>query len=293
MIFESVRQNKIKTFGYLTVFFVLVSLFVYFITYLFLEDGVGALILGVSLSLFSTVISYYKSDQLVLKLNGARKATKEENAQMIHSLEGLCIAAGLPKVPELYVLDDSAMNAFATGRNPQHAVICVTTGLMNRLDKNELEGVLAHELSHIRNYDTLLQTVIVVTVGLIVMASDFVSRTSRRSSKDNDSGGGIIALVGIIFILLSPLFAKLLQLAVSRNREYLADASAVELTRNKDGLINALKKISTDVEPLEQANKSTESLYIVSPFKDKVERDNLFSTHPTTANRIARLEHIQ
>lgn len=292
MIFESVKQNKIKTAGFVTAFFIFVSLFVYFISYIFFEDGIFALILGVTVSFITTFLSYYNSDKLVLSLNGARKATREENAQLYHILEGLCIAAGLSKVPELYILDDNAMNAFATGRNPEHSVICVTKGLMERLDKNELEGVLAHELSHIRNYDILLQTVIIVTVGMVVMVADFIGRSTFRS-KDDDNKNVIIMIVGLIFIILSPIFAKLLQLAISRNREYLADASAVELTRNKDGLISALKKLTADTEPLEQANKSTASLYIVSPFKGKVERDSLTSTHPSTANRIARLEAIK
>jgi len=293
MILESVKKNKAKTFGFLALFFVFVALFIYFIGLLFFEDPIVALVMGLGFSFFSTFFSYYNSDKMVLSLNGARKATKEENAQIIHSLEGLCIAAGLSKVPELYIMEDSAMNAFATGRNPEHSVICVTTGLLNRLDKYELEGVLAHELSHIRNYDILLQTVIIVTVGMVVMLADFASRTTLKNSDDDNKASGILAIIGIIFVVLSPIFSKLLQLAISRNREYLADASAVELTRNKDGLISALEKISGDTEALEQAYEATESLYIISPFKEKREKDNLLSTHPATSNRIARLRNIQ
>ena len=201
-------------------------------------------------------------------------------------------------MPKLYVMEDSAMNAFATGRNPKHSVICVTTGLLNRLDKYEIEGVLAHELSHIRNYDILLQTVTVVMVGFIVMLSDAFSRGFLRSSKsrddDDNKGNAILMIIGLVFIILAPIFAKLIQLAISRNREYLADASAVEITRNKDGLINALKKISDDTEVLKTANQSTESLYIISPIKSKnKQNDSLFSTHPNTLNRIERLQNIQ
>ena len=294
MILRDVKKNKYKTSFIVTIFFVLVALFIYFVSIWLFDDTVIALIIGVSFSFISSFASYYNSDKIVLSLNKARVATKEEYKQLNDILEGLCLATGLP-VPKLYVMDDSAMNAFATGRNPKHAVICVTTGLLNRLDKYEIEGVLAHELSHIKNYDILLSTVTIVMVGFIVIISDLFSRGFYRHSRDDDDNkaSGILMLIGLIFIILAPIFAKLMQLALSRNREYLADASAVEITRNKDGLINALRKIDSDVEVLEQANKSSASLYIINPLKGKKVKDSLFSTHPSTINRIERLQNIQ
>lgn len=297
MILMDVRKNKRKTFFIITIFFVIVALFIYFLSLWLFDNTALAVIIGVLFSFITSFISYYNSDKIVLSLNKARIATKEEYRQLNDILEGLCLGTGLP-MPKLYVMDDDAMNAFATGRNPKHSVICVTTGLLNRLDKYEIEGVLAHELSHIRNYDILLQTVTVVMVGFIVMLSDAFSRGFLRSSRDSDDddnkGNAILMIIGLVFIILAPIFAKLMQLAISRNREYLADASAVEITRNKEGLINALKKISEDTETLSVANKSTESLYIVNPMKIKgKQKDSLFSTHPNTLNRIERLQSIQ
>ncbi len=297
MILMDVRKNKRKTFFIITIFFVIVALFIYFLSLWLFDNTALAVIIGVLFSFITSFISYYNSDKIVLSLNKARIATKEEYRQLNDILEGLCLGTGLP-MPKLYVMDDDAMNAFATGRNPKHSVICVTTGLLNRLDKYEIEGVLAHELSHIRNYDILLQTVTVVMVGFIVMLSDAFSRGFLRSSRDSDDddnkGNAILMIIGLVFIILAPIFAKLMQLAISRNREYLADASAIEITRNKEGLINALKKISEDTETLSVANKSTESLYIVNPMKIKgKQKDSLFSTHPNTLNRIERLQSIQ
>lgn len=294
MILRDVKKNKIKTGVVVTFFFTLVALFIYFVSLWLFDDTIIAIVIGVLFSFFSSFISYYNSDKIVLSLNKARVATKEEYRQLNDILEGLCLATGLP-MPKLYVMEDSAMNAFATGRNPKHAVICVTTGLLNRLDKYEIEGVLAHELSHIKNYDILLSTVVVVMVGFIVIISDLFSRGFYRHSKDDDDNkaSGILMIIGLIFIILAPIFAKLVQFAISRNREYLADASAVEITRNKDGLINALRKIDADVEILENANKSSESLYIINPLKGKKVKDSLWSTHPNTLNRIERLQKIQ
>lgn len=297
MILMDVRKNKRKTFFIITIFFVIVALFIYFLSLWLFDNTALAVIIGMLFSFITSFISYYNSDKIILSLNKARIATKDEYRQLNDILEGLCLGTGLP-MPKLYVMDDDAMNAFATGRNPKHSIICVTTGLLNRLDKYEIEGVLAHELSHIKNYDILLQTVTVVMVGFIVMLSDAFSRGFLRSSRDSDDDDNkktaILMIIGLVFIVLAPIFAKLMQLAISRNREYLADASAVEITRNKEGLINALKKISEDTETLSVANKSTESLYIVNPMKIKgKQKDSLFSTHPNTLNRIERLQSIQ
>lgn len=294
MILRDVRNNKIKTGFIVSIFFVIVLLFVYFLSLWLFNDVAFACIVGLTFSFLSAFASYYNSDKIVLSLNKARVATREEYMQLNDILEGLSLATGLP-IPKLYVMEDSAMNAFATGRNPSHAVICVTTGLLNKLDKYEIEGVLAHELSHIKNYDTLLSTVTIVMVGFICILSDAFSRGFIRSSSDDDNkASGILMLIGFIFIILSPIFAELMKLAISRNREYLADAQAVEITRNKDGLINALRKLEGDTEVLEQANKSSSSLFIVNPLtSERKKRNSLWSTHPTTESRIERLQNIK
>ncbi len=292
MILRDVRRNKIKTGLIITLFFVFITLLVYFLS-LFLFDSVYiAALIGIIFASVSAFVSYYNSDKMILHINGAREATREEFLQLNVSLEALCISAGLP-LPRLYVMDTPALNAFATGRNPEHAVVCVTTGLLNKLDKYELEGVLAHELSHIKNYDILVSTIAIVMVGFVSIISDIFSRSLiYGSSRDNDNkAGAVLMLIGLVFIILSPIFATLLKLAISRNREYLADASAVQIARNKEGLINALQKLETENEPIE-VNKATESLFIVNPLKGK-EKDSLWSTHPSTSNRIERLQKIQ
>ncbi len=294
MILRDVRNNKIKTGFIVTFFFILVALFIYFLSLWLFDNVIIAVIIGLTVSFISAFTSYYNSDKIVLSLNKARVATKEEFLQLNDILEGLCLATNLP-MPKLYIMEDSAMNAFATGRNPSHAVICVTTGLINRLDKYEIEGVLAHELSHIRNYDILLSTITIVMVGFIVIISDAFSRGYiRRNNDDDNNASTFLMLISLIFIILAPIFANLIKLAISRNREYLADASAVEITRNKDGLINALRKLDTDKEALEQANKSSSSLFIVNPLvNERKKKNSLWSTHPTTESRIERLQNIK
>lgn len=296
MILRDVRKNRLKTTMIVTLFFVLVSIFIFFVSLILFEDAIFAILIGVLFSLITTFTSYYNSDKIVLSLNHARVATAEEYKQLNDILEGLCLATGLP-MPKLYVVEDNAMNAFATGRNPKHSVICVTTGLLNRLDKYEIEGVLAHELSHIKNYDILLSTIAIVMVGFIVIISEFFRRGVFVNIDDDDNDKGksnaILIVIGLIFIILAPIFAKLMQLAISRNREYLADASAIEITRNKEGLINALRKIDSDTEVLHGVKKSSASLYIINPIKSKKKRDSWLSTHPNTENRIERLQNIQ
>ena len=227
--------------------------------------------------------------------------TKEEYPYLYNVVEGLAIAAGVP-APRCYVIDDTAPNAFATGRNPQHAVICVTTGILQKLDRVELEGVVAHEMSHIKNYDIRLQTVVVVMAGVVALLSDWMLRSffwgggRRRGGREGRGGGGagaILVVVGLALALLAPLFATIIQLAVSRKREFLADASGAMLTRYPAGLASALRKISADTEPLEAANKATAHLYIVNPLKDiKGAVNKLFSTHPPIEERIAALEKM-
>lgn len=294
MIFEDVKKNK-RASSFIVAIFVLVIMIGVYSICMYYNLGVISVFIALVFSIIPAMISYYNCDKMILVLNGARPATKEQDNQLTVILDNLCIASGLPR-PKLYVIEDSAPNAFATGRDPEHAALCFTTGLLEKLDKYELEGVMAHELSHVKNYDIRLSTFISVFVGFVVILSDFMIRTSfRRSGGDNNKGSGIFAIIAIIFMILSPIFAVFMQLAISRKREYLADGSAIEMTRNPNGLISALKKISEDTEPLEAANKSTAHMYIVNPFQDKRKnvKDSLMSTHPAIENRIAALEGIK
>ncbi len=294
MILKSVRDNKLQSYAIVTAFLVIVALFVYFVCYM-LDLGVYSIIIAFIFSVGSCLVSYYNCDKIVLAINGARPATEEQDKLLTSLIEGLVIASGLPK-PKLYVINDPSPNAFATGRNPENAVICVTTGLLEKMDKYELEGVLAHELSHIKNYDILLSTIISVFAGFVVMVSDFVLRYGFRHRRDSDNDSSpfelIILLIGVLFIILSPLFTKLIQLAVSRKREYLADATAVEFTRNPEGLASALRKLQDDPTGMKNVSKATAHMYINEPNKKVREKTNIFSTHPPISERIARLEHI-
>jgi heat shock protein HtpX len=245
--------------------------------------------------------SYYASDKIVLAISRARPVKKEDFPYLYNVVEGLAIAAGLPK-PRCYVIDDTAPNAFASGRNPENAVIVVTTGLLQKLNRAELEGVIAHEMSHIKNYDVLVQTLAVVMVGVVALLSDWTLRTffwggGRRRSRDQSGGGGnaaaVFIVVALVLAILSPIVAQLLRLAISRKREFLADANGALLTRYPPGLASALKKLAADREPLEAANKATAHLYIVNPLKNIKGRVNkLFSTHPPIEERVAALEKM-
>ncbi|MEK7154614.1 MAG: M48 family metallopeptidase [Patescibacteria group bacterium] len=256
--------------------------------------GIALIISGVM-----SLASYYWSDKIILGLSGARLADKRRDFQFYTVAENLCLAAGLPQ-PKLYVIDDTAMNAFATGRDPAHAAICATSGLLSKLNRTELEGVIGHELSHIGNYDTRLMAVVTILVGLITLLGDWLLRASwfgGRSRDSEDRGSGAIFLIlGFVMALLSPLIAQIIQLAISRRREFLADASSVKLTRQPSGLISALKKLSMDKEPLEAANKATAHLYIVNPLKNRHDAigwfASLFNTHPPLADRIKILEQM-
>ena len=291
MILRDVRNNKIESFFIVSIFILIIMIGVYYVC-LYFEIGPFSAVIALVISSCIAFISYYNSDKIILTLNGARPATEEQDKLISTILDNLCIAAGLPR-PKLYVIEDTAPNAFATGRNPDNAVICFTTGLIEKMDKYELEGVMAHELSHIKNYDILLSTVVTVFVGFVVILSDSISRFAFRRSRNNDNkSSGVVAIIAIVFLILSPIFATLMQLAISRKREYLADSSAIELTRNPEGLKSALTKLTLDTEPLEAANKSTAHMYIVNPFKGKDVSD-LFSTHPSLEKRIERLQNIQ
>lgn len=292
MILESVRKNKISSFFIVSIFIIVLMVGIYYLC-LYLDFGILSIPMALIFSIVPAIISYYNCDKMVLTLNGARPATREQDLLLSELLEGLCIASGLPK-PKLYVVNDPSPNAFATGRNPQNSAICVTTGLLEKLDKYELEGVLAHELSHIKNYDILLSTIVSVFVGFVCILSDVFLRfgfRGRRSNNDNNSSNAIIAIIAILFLILSPIFSTIMQLAISRKREFLADASAVEITRNPDGLINALIKISSDPAPIMRGNKSTAHLYISNPTKKK--QSDFWSTHPSIERRVEALRNIK
>ena len=299
-MYEDIKKNKIKTgvivFGFLT----MITLILYYICYMFDMSSYAAITIALIFSIISTIATYYNCDKIVLASVNAREATREEDLQLTNILDALMVASGLEYKPKLYVVESAQPNAFATGRNPEHAIICVTTGLLAKLDYYELEGVVAHELSHVKNYDILLSAVISVMVGFVVMLADIFTRVMfrpSRSSRDNDSrnGNAILLLIGLIFLILSPIISNLIQLAVSRRREYLADATAVSFTRNPDGLISALKKISSDDSKLDVASNSNAYMYIANPFPKKRAHNvsNLFSTHPSVEERVEALEKLK
>ena len=296
-MFKTVKKNKFESAIIVSIFIIAVTLIIYYICNA-LNLGELSILIALIFSIASAWGSYYSSDKIVLASCKARPATKEEDLKLVNILDALMVTAGLPKKPDLYVVEDAQPNAFATGRNPEHAVICVTTGLLEKLNYYELEGVIAHEMSHIKNYDILLSAVVSVFVGLIVMLSDMFSRImfwgGLKDDRDNDSkANGILMLLGLIFLILSPIFGTLMQLALSRKREFLADATAIEFTRNPDGLISALEKISADPNELKVANKATENMYIANPFRNKKKSSDLWSTHPSTEARIEALRNLK
>lgn len=295
-MYEDIRNNKIKTGIIVFIFLTMITLIIYFLCYA-LDFSEYALFISLTFSIISTIATYYNCDKVVLASVQARPATKEEDLQLTNILEGLMVASGLTVQPKLYVIDSMQPNAFATGRDPEHSIICVTKGLLQKLDYYELEGVIAHELSHIKNYDIRLSAVISVMVGFVVMLSDIFTRrvfySSRRDNDDRNNGNAILMIIGLVFLIISPIVSQLIQLAVSRRREYLADATAASFTRNPDGLISALQKISGDQEELEVASKSNAHMYIVTPFKNSKKKSNIFSTHPDTASRIEALRNLK
>jgi heat shock protein HtpX len=297
-MYEQIASNKRKSIFLVLFFLVLIFALAWFFGQI-TELGSYALIPAIIIAVLMTIGSYYGSDKIVLAASRARPVKKEEFPYLYNVVEGLAIAAGLPK-PRCYIINDSAPNAFASGRNPENSVIVVTTGLLDKLNRAELEGVIAHEMSHIKNYDILVQTLAVVMVGVVVLLSDWILRSffwggGRRRSSDKQGGnaGSILIVVALVLAILAPLFAQLLKLAVSRKREFLADANGALLTRYPPGLASALKKLSADREPLEAANKATAHLYIVNPLKDiKGKMNVLFSTHPPIEKRIEALENM-
>jgi heat shock protein HtpX len=266
------------------------------------RGGVLALAIAIGLGTLSGLFTYYAGDSLVLTVSGAREVSEADAPQLLNVVREMAIAANVP-MPKVYLIDDTAPNAFATGRDPQHASVAITTGLLQKLDREELQGVLGHELSHVRNLDIRFSLVVGVMVGVIAILADFFLRFTfwsgvggRRNRDSSGSGGGaqaVVFIIAIVLAILAPLISRFIQLAVSRQREYLADASSVELTRNPHGLERALAKIATDQEVLEVANRGTQHMYFTNPIKRFEERSsNLMSTHPAILDRINRLREL-
>lgn len=285
-------QNRNKLYSYALMFgvFAIVLALSWFISYAF-DYGFALLPFAVLLSLIYAVGGYWYSDKIVLSIAGARPADERTEAYLANTVEGLAMAAGIPK-PRIYVINDPSPNAFATGRDPEHAVIAVTTGLLQRMDRAELEGVLGHEMSHIRNFDTRFMTTVIVLVGLISILSDFAARMMwfgrSRDREERGSSNGLVMIVGLILIILGPIVGTLVQLAISRKREFYADASAAQLTRNPEGLASALEKLK-NAPAVQNASSTTASLYISNPL-GKV--SGLFSTHPPLDERIKALREM-
>ncbi|MGM0628816.1 MAG: M48 family metallopeptidase [Patescibacteria group bacterium] len=291
--YTQVDSNVRRTWFLMLGFFVVVILLGWAFSWIF--DSQIILIIAVAISILMNVISYWYSDRIVLKMSGARPVKREEFRELWNVTENLSIASGLP-MPKLYVIEDQAPNAFATGRNPENSVVAVTTGLLKILDRNELEGVIAHELSHIKNRDILLMTTVVVLVGFVTLLSDFFLRMTIFGGVGGDRDGRaqlIMIILGIALAILAPIVAVIIKLAISRKREFLADASGALMTRYSEGLASALEKISGVSEPLKKANHAMAHMYISNPFGGKGTKmgfmDKLFMTHPPVEERVKAL----
>lgn len=299
---ERISRNKRNSVFLIVVFLAFVAVFGYVIGWAWIGDPVGAvfgLVLAFVVGTISGVATYYGGDRMVLAASQAREITHDDAPVLFNVVEEMAIAAGLP-MPRVYIIEDSAPNAFATGRDPEHASVAVTSGLLEKLDRDELQGVVAHEMSHVGNFDIRYAMLVGVLVGTTVLISDFFLRGLWFGGGGRGRGGGggyaqlIMLVVAILLAILAPIFARLLQLSISRQREYLADASAVRLTRNPKGLADALQKISGDREVLEAANRATAHLYIVNPVKRFEKRaKGLFSTHPPIGERIEILRSME
>lgn len=296
--YSAIGQNKRRSVALIFVFLLIITALGYVFSRVYEQPSILAF--AVVFSCISAWVSYYFSDSITLAMSHAREIDRKGSPDLYKLVENLTITAGLP-LPRIYIIEDTAINAFATGRDPKHAVVCVTTGALTRLNKTELEGVIAHELSHVGNYDIRFMTLVVVLVGIITLVADWFVRIGMWGGghkRDDREGGNnqAFAIIGLILALLSPIIATLIQLAVSRQREYLADASGALMTRYPEGLASALEKIAADKEPLEAANKATAHLYIANPLKNQGDSvgwfANLFNTHPPVQDRIKRLREM-
>jgi len=291
-LYTQVDSNNRKTWLYLTGFLIFIIGLGWLISYLMQDQTIlwMAVILSVGISFFS----YWFSDRIILSISKAKLIEKKDNPELYRLVENLCITAGLP-LPKVYIIEEDQPNAFATGRDPKHGVIAVTTGLLKELDRVELEGVIAHELAHIGNRDVLLSTMVVVMVGVVVIITDFFFRIafwSRGGGRNNGQARLIMIVIALALAILAPLLAQIMKMAISRKREFLADATGVLLTRHPDGLARALEKISRSSAPLKIANDATSHLFIACPFKGKESKSwlhRLFMTHPPIEDRIKAL----
>ncbi|MBI2252167.1 MAG: zinc metalloprotease HtpX [Armatimonadetes bacterium] len=294
-MYKQIDANKRNSLLLISFFLILIMTLGWVFSYVLNNTWIFPI--AVIFSVSQALIGYYFGDKITLLVSRAKEVRHDENPQFYHIVENLCITAGLP-LPKIYIIEDSAPNAFAAGRDPKHALICVTSGLLEKLERPELEGVIAHELSHIGNYDIRLMTIAVVLVGIVSLLSDWFLRYTfwgrrEREREENNQFKIIILALAFILAILAPLIAGLIQLAISRKREYLADASAALLTRYPEGLAQALEKISQDSEPLEAANKATAHLYIENPLKEHGGwLNNLFNTHPPVEERIKILRNM-
>lgn len=285
---------------FFTIFFIGLGLLIGYVWGGNLPFAVGVAVLAAVISFVLTLASYYGGGDMMLSISHAQEIQKADDPQLFNVVEELSIAGGIP-MPRVYIINEPAMNAFATGRDPKHAAVAITAGLRQKLTRDELQGVIGHELSHVRHYDILFATLVAVMVGSLVMLCDIFLRSMwfgggrRRDNDREDSKGGgglqiILLVLALVLAILAPILAKIVEMAISRQREYLADDGSVELTRNPRGLADALAKLSSDEEPLQVANRATAPLYIVHPVKNFEDRDeSIFDTHPPTSDRIKRL----
>lgn len=294
-MYDQITANKRKTFVLIIGFMLVIGVLGYILGSIY-HDIFGVMTIAGIIAIVMALASYYSGDKVALSMSGAIPIKKDDNIYVWRLVENLCIAQGMP-MPKVYIIPDQAMNAFATGRAPEYASIALTQGIIDKLENEELEGVIAHELSHIKNYDIRLGTVIIILVGLVTITSDIMlrSRMFNSRSRDNESSGGagIFMIIGIVLALLSPLIANLIKLAISRQREYLADASGALATRYPEGLARALEKIAQDGKPLDKASQATAHLYISSPFGSSAKFvSKMFSTHPPIADRVKALRQM-
>ncbi|MDO8684341.1 MAG: M48 family metallopeptidase [Armatimonadota bacterium] len=293
-MYEQISGNIWRSRLLVVVFFVIIALFG--VVYYYVYNDPIALPLAIIVALVMTIGGYYNSDKIVIAVTGARPADVSEFPHYINSVEGLAIAAGLPR-PRPYVMDDPAPNAFATGRDPDHAIICVTTGLLDIMNRTELEGVISHEMAHIKNYDIRFMTLVAVLAGSIALMADWFWRSRMwgrgRRSRGGDQAQIVIMIIGLLLIILAPISAALMQAALSRQREYLADSNGAMLSRYPDGLADALEKIAADPNKLVHVNKATAHLFIANPLRDHGGGMNtLFNTHPPIQERVRRLREM-
>lgn len=300
MIYQQIDRNKRKTYLIFTIFFIILAGLGSFIGEYFLDNIWGGIITALVIALIYTLITYFQSTSIVMQMNGAKKLQSESDApELWHIVEDLSMVADIP-LPDIYIIDDESPNAFATGRDPKHAAVAVTSGLYEMMNREELEGVLAHEISHVKNYDIRVSTIALALSSAIVLITYLIGNAYRfvlpsfDDDDDNNNSNWVVVrlvlwVVGIIFMILGPLIASLVQLAISRNREYLADVSGAELTRNPQGLINALEKLKNSNEPMKKVDDASAALYIDDP-KKKKRFSGLFDTHPPLDDRINELK---